>query len=638
MKGVVSIAGILAIVKAVAGFGATCAKDHSASYITHLKDSLSVDIEALIPSACIKNCVSHLPLISASAQSEVRDQETTLKKTKKKKGGKHGTGKKPRKKREKGDTSDLRVAIVADFGLGKHPSKVLKMISDWGAELTLMTGDYDYVDSPDAFLDMIDSEVGADFPFIGVVGNHDILEWYGRGGYRDRFLERLGKIEDISCYGEYGANMICTWKGMVFALSGVGSLGQNHAQFIDLSLENYKSTPWKICGWHKNQKAYQTGDKENETGYEVYETCRKHGAIIATSHEHSYERTHLMSHFEQQKVVDTNNTLNIKPGETFAFVSGLGGESIRKWFKNSQKNPWWAASVAQDNKANYGALLCTFNKHNVQQLAHCKFKDIDGKKWDDFWIHSDPLNPSKTFTADNFKPQVDLIEVGIKKPQDVVSLNQITGETKCGSHSLFLANSTRNSFIHTLRYEIPKSAFSHERGDVIRSARLQVMGSHSKSWVVGAGGKKDSFLSEVIAIRIGSLPQSSMVDFDSGEFCSSATAPAAAIVQQEHESMDFIAARHNTKQKNSVLAMGNEFIEWSDEGEGWEAGEVWVSPDITQVVLNGMDLQGRVMIVVDGSSSLDSEIRSVYGVHDGEMGMCVSPTLVLEVEKGVRFF
>ncbi|KAJ3029989.1 UNVERIFIED_CONTAM: hypothetical protein HDU68_010452 [Siphonaria sp. JEL0065] len=623
-----SLVAIIASSGLVSAFGATCAKDLSAKYIAHLKDSLPVDIESLIPASCSKNCVPYLPRISTPPKSSASGLQK-----KKQKGtpgkGKKG-GKKPHKNREKGDVSDLKVAIGADFGLGKHPSKVLKMIDDWGAELTLMTGDYDYVDSPDAFLDLIDSEVGPDFPFIGVVGNHDITEWYGRGGYRDRFLERLGKIEDISCYGEYGANMICTWRGMVFSLSGVGSLGQNHAQFIDLSLENYKEVPWKICAWHKNQKAYQTGDKENETGYEVYETCRKHGAIVATSHEHSYERTHLMSSFEEEKISSTNNTLNIRPGETFAFVSGLGGESMRKWYKKAEKNPWWASTVSQDNKGNYGALLCTFNKHNVLQLAHCKFKDIDGKKWDDFWIYTDPNNPSESFKKYNTKPRVSLVEVGVTKPADVMTLNRITGETSCGSHRLKLANSTSNSFIHTLRYEIPKSAFDYERGDILRGARLQVMGSHAESWVVGAGGKKDSFTSNVVALRIGSASPESVDSFSN--FCSHQP-QSAALLQQDTSDSDILANQHQ-----NAMSMSKTFVEWSQEGEGWEAGEVWVSPDISPVVMDGIDSLSRLLLVVDGSSSLDKEIRSVYGVHEREIGMCVSPTLVLEVEKGIRFF
>jgi hypothetical protein len=56
----------------------------------------------------------------------------------------------------------------------------------------------------------------------------------------------------------------------VFVLSGVGTLGTNHSEYIDTVLSKYKSIPFKVCMWHKNQQSYQTGDKEDETGYEVY--------------------------------------------------------------------------------------------------------------------------------------------------------------------------------------------------------------------------------------------------------------------------------------------------------------------------------------------------------------------------------
>src|SRR5216110_1631698 len=40
---------------------------------------------------------------------------------------------------------------------------------------------------------------------------------------------------------------------------------------------------WKICSWHKNQRVMQVGGKADEMGWRVYETCKDHGAIIATA-------------------------------------------------------------------------------------------------------------------------------------------------------------------------------------------------------------------------------------------------------------------------------------------------------------------------------------------------------------------
>jgi hypothetical protein len=138
---------------------------------------------------------------------------------------------------------------------------------------------------------------------------------------------------------------------MVFILSGIGTLGTNHVQFIDEIFTRFKNVPWKFCIWHKNQQKLQTGDKTDETGYLVYEMCRKYGAMVFTGHEHSYERTHLMSNYETQKVASNSSFLELRPGYSFAAVSGLGGDSIRSWKFGNQNLPHWAATAAADVKA-----------------------------------------------------------------------------------------------------------------------------------------------------------------------------------------------------------------------------------------------------------------------------------------------
>jgi hypothetical protein len=148
------------------------------------------------------------------------------------------------------------------------------------------------------------------------------------------------------CVGELGINQFCLNENQIFVLSGVGTLGVGHAQFIDETFTKHQKIPWKFCVWHKNQRSFQTGDKFDETGYQVYETCRKHGAIVITSHEHSYERTHLMKDFSNQIIASKSSVLKIVPGVSFAAVSGLGGDSIRPWKDDRHLNPWWAATVS----------------------------------------------------------------------------------------------------------------------------------------------------------------------------------------------------------------------------------------------------------------------------------------------------
>ncbi len=71
----------------------------------------------------------------------------------------------------------------------------------------------------------------------------------------------------------------------------------------------------------------QVGFKPTEVPLSTYDACRAEGAIIATAHEHSYSRTHLMSSFADQTILSTASEFGIGPGQTFAFVSGLGGGS-----------------------------------------------------------------------------------------------------------------------------------------------------------------------------------------------------------------------------------------------------------------------------------------------------------------------
>jgi len=133
----------------------------------------------------------------------------------------------------------------------------------------------------------------------------------------------------------------------------------------------------------------QVGDKEDEVGWGPYEECRKGGAIIATAHNHSYARTHLMGDFESQRVASTSNTLRIEKGKTLAFVSGLGGNGMDDQNDELAANDWWAAVYTPEQGADYGALFCVFNYNGVENKAHCYFKDINGRIPDEFDIESD---------------------------------------------------------------------------------------------------------------------------------------------------------------------------------------------------------------------------------------------------------
>ncbi|KAJ3079848.1 hypothetical protein HK100_010299, partial [Physocladia obscura] len=205
---------LLSCVQLVSAFGKNCAIDQSQIYLNHLRRITDDPFSSIADNdnavkhvnrgKCALNCLSQLPTLrqSVTISSPSIAAENTVDAIIKTKTKKHKRKRKHR--RAATDDADLKIAIVGDFGVGDAPFRVLKMVRKWGADITVMTGDYDYVDSPEAFMGLVARATAAvavdggsesayenddEFAFIGVVGNHDILEWYGRDGYRDRFTE-----------------------------------------------------------------------------------------------------------------------------------------------------------------------------------------------------------------------------------------------------------------------------------------------------------------------------------------------------------------------------------------------------------------------------------------------------------------
>ena len=279
---------------------------------------------------------------------------------------------------------NFKVAFIGDQGLSDASRAVLQLIKDEGADMVLHQGDFDYVDSPYAWDQQINQILGEDFPYFASIGNHDVSAW---GGYQRKLQLRLARISGAHCTGDLGVNSFCTYRGLFFVLSGVGTLGSGHVSFITEALASQEAQEalWRICSWHKNQRLMQVGGKGNSVGWEPYEECRKGGAIIATGHEHSYSRTHLMDSFETQSIASTS-TVHITRGNSFAFVSGLGGVGIRGQDDELAAKPWWAAVHTSAQGADFGALFCAFNHKAVENRGHCYFKDLNGVIADEFEV------------------------------------------------------------------------------------------------------------------------------------------------------------------------------------------------------------------------------------------------------------
>jgi hypothetical protein len=311
----------------------------------------------------------------------------------------------------------LTVAFIADQGLGAGARAVLRLILEEGADLVLHQGDLDYRDDPSAWDAFIADVLGADFPYFVSIGNNDVRRWYGPDGYQAKLQARLDRVPEATCTGDLGVRSACTFRGLFFILSGIGTEPDEpddayHVAYIRDQLAQ-SDARWKICSWHKNQSAMQVGNKDDEVGWAAYEACREQGAIVATAHTHNYSRSHLMDDFEEQSIASTSSTLVIERGKSFVFVSGLGGQAdkhqppwwgpidplvrgLKSWVSSPREQEpiqvlpsdhaaWWS-SVHEDK---FGALFCTFFSGGEPDHADCYFKDIRGNVPDRFELVSE---------------------------------------------------------------------------------------------------------------------------------------------------------------------------------------------------------------------------------------------------------
>ncbi len=285
----------------------------------------------------------------------------------------------------------VTIAFIGDQGYeapgsGVGPRAVLQLIKAEGAEAVMHQGDFDYGDDPAAWIQMVDDVLGADFPYFVAVGNHDVPEWTGSGGYKDLMEQRMARL-GLTWDGELGEMSAVSFRSIYMLFGAPGTLGSDPTTYADYFADRLAAdhSIWSICSWHKNQTLMQVGGKGDEAGWEVYDRCREGGAIIATAHEHSYSRTHLLSNMEKQTVASKTDTLTITTGASFAFVSGLGGRSIRD---QERGGDWWASVYTSDQGADFGALFGTFGVDGRSDLAHFYFKDIDGVVADEFWVIS----------------------------------------------------------------------------------------------------------------------------------------------------------------------------------------------------------------------------------------------------------
>lgn len=277
----------------------------------------------------------------------------------------------------------IKVAFTGDQSIGSGAEEVLRLIRDEGSDLLLIQGDLGYNrDSAWTWNSHLDDILGEDFPVLAVVGNHENFEWLSYKSYLQRRLDRIG---ELGCIGDTGVKATCQFGNLeiVQVASGIKEVNgvlpeDGYEEFIRNSFAE-RSDNWRICTWHKNQNALQTGRKEDATGWGIYDACLDAGAMVIVAHEHAYSRSYLLSDFSTQNVIHQNSEMTLKPGQSFVAVSGLGGREVRAQVRGGD---WWASVYTATQNATFGALFCTFES----STADCYFKAVNGDIPDRFTL------------------------------------------------------------------------------------------------------------------------------------------------------------------------------------------------------------------------------------------------------------
>lgn len=307
---------------------------------------------------------------------------------------------------------NLTVAFVGDMD-EDDVEQVYDLIRKEGSvSAVVLNGDLDYAQDHHAWVARFESSLG-NVPFYVTVGNHDTWTWRD---YQEKTKEHYVFSNVTECSGTIGVREVCTHKGLGLLLSGAGSgcggLHPEHTPFFEETLQQFveQKVTWRICLFHKNQRKMQLGSKKDAVGWDKYELCLKHGAMIFTSHEHTYGRTHEVDHLSENSVrvsrqvpkgSSAENAIQVGGGRSFVVVNGLGGGSVRGLAEERVSDPWWAASwgggrILQDvagfgpgaPEASFGVFFCTFHVNGDPQLARCYMKDVLGRLVDEFYVRS----------------------------------------------------------------------------------------------------------------------------------------------------------------------------------------------------------------------------------------------------------
>eukprot|EP00937_MAST-01D_sp_MAST-1D-sp2_P000461 g461.t1 len=230
-------------------------------------------------------------------------------------------------------------------------------------QLVLLGGDIDYANDFDKLAALLDAHAsahaGGGVGVLATMGNHDTM-WVRLQPKWQRLMRVLQPRLPhwMECSAHMGVRSVCTVpaQGIVVVQAAPGLCGSQraNAEFVRRALLRHRDWPIKIVSFHHPQHAMQTGDKADDAGWDIYEVSRRAGALVVNAHNHGYSRTKLLSNFASQAIAADQRTL--KPGQSAAIVSGLGGGQIHVVHgARVGSDRHWAATYSDSP----GALLCS---------------------------------------------------------------------------------------------------------------------------------------------------------------------------------------------------------------------------------------------------------------------------------------
>ena len=279
--------------------------------------------------------------------------------------------------------ANLKVAFIGDTNGGSNFRSVLRLVRTEGADLVMVQGDLTYSGtSPSEWFSTIDNEINqawpgstatVTIPYLVAKGNHD-ADWTSLGaGLRDRMAGWGVAPEDGD---PTTRNYSVVHRGLKMVMVNDSETTPTRADYVQNRLAG-DTHLWKICSWHKNQRATNVGPKNDEMGWQIYENCRAQGAIVAQGHSHTYSRSKTITNDATQTVDPTCSdpfALCVSPGRHVFFDSSLGGVELRTMDATWAAKPYWGSTYS----SNFGALFLEINVDGDPRKARGYFKTIGG--------------------------------------------------------------------------------------------------------------------------------------------------------------------------------------------------------------------------------------------------------------------